>query len=484
MKENDISKGNLKQNEMLQQLKLLKHSLANKNEICIIGHDNIDVDAVLSGILLSKLLKFLNIKSKFIILEPIKKNDTFKIVSRLNNVDMLPFEEKNESDSRNLFLVDHYETTHKGRVLGCIDHHPTKKQNNYIFSYVQNSSATAYIIYKLMKAANYPINEKEATMIVVSMMVDTTSFRNTKASQAEIEVAKSLSKEFNLDYNYLEKTCLCLTPIDQMTISEITSNGKKEYNYNGYRIISSYIQIYGMPEESIIQIWISYLSSSVDINKSSPKMSVFIIFDVKSNMTYEYQIKKTHTKKITHKGILSRGKDIMPKIEKSFSNTYCQDKKLEVIIKMLSKSGYSLATMESCTGGGLASAITNISGASYILHESYVTYCKDAKIKYGVPKTTIDTYSIYSANTAIAMANAVRITAKTDVGIGITGQLDRVDPRNHDVINNKAWYAISCPKKQTCVEIIFDNNNSYSREEMKKVIIEEIIDELYDIYNM
>lgn len=483
MKEKSILEGSLKQNEMLQRLELLKQSLANKGEICIIGHDNIDVDAVLSGILLSKLLNFLNIKSKFIILEPIKIDDTFDIVRKLTNIDMYSFED-NEEKFRNLFLVDHYEKTHIGRVLGCIDHHPTEKKNNYIFSYVRNASSTAYMIYELMKAANYPINEKEATMIVVSMMVDTTSFRNTKANQAEIEVAKSLSKEFNLDYNYLEKTCLCLTPIDTMKISQITSNGKKEYNYNGHRVISSYLQLYGMPEESVVEIWISYLSSSVGINKSSPKMSVFIIFDVESNMTYEYQINKTHTKKITHKGILSRGKDIMPKIEKSFSNTYCQDQKLEVIIRMLSKLGYSLATMESCTGGGLASAITNISGASNILHESYVTYCNDAKIKFGVPKEIIDTYSVYSPNTAIAMANAVKITAKADVGIGITGQLGRVDPNNLGVTNNKAWYAISCPKKQTCVEIIFDNINSYSREEKKKVIIEEIIDELYDIYNM
>ena len=91
MKEKNILKGNSKQNEMLERLELLKKSLANKEEICIIGHDNIDVDAVLSGILLSKLLNFLNIKSKFIILEPIKIDDTFDIVRKLTNIDMYSF---------------------------------------------------------------------------------------------------------------------------------------------------------------------------------------------------------------------------------------------------------------------------------------------------------------------------------------------------------------------------------------------------------
>ncbi len=315
-----ISKANSKEKEMLERLKLLEQSLVSKSEISIIGHDNIDVDAVLSGVLLSRLLKFLNINANFIILQPIRKHNTYEIVSELTGVNMYSYEEKNEKELRNLFLVDHYETTHKGKVVGCIDHHPTEKENTYEFSYVRNSSATAYLVYELMKIANYPLTAEEAKMIIVSMMIDTTAFKSSKTVSEEVEVAKILAKKFNLDYEYLERYCLCLTPIEKMNIDEITSNGQKEYNYNAHKVKSAYLQLYGMPDEATINKWLTYLKSKVSGKTSSIEMMVFIIFDTKSNITYEYQVMQYYAKKIIHNGILSRGKDIMPEIEKRYCN--------------------------------------------------------------------------------------------------------------------------------------------------------------------
>lgn len=307
-----------KDEELLKRLNSLKQCLANRDEISIIGHDNIDVDATLSGILLSKLLKFLNINARFIILQPIKKNVTYEIVSELTDVNMYNYEEKYENDLRNLFLVDHYETTHKGKILGCIDHHPTEKENMYEFSYVRNSSATAYLVYELMRVANYPLTAEEAKLIIISMMVDTTAFRSTKTRPEEVEIAKVLAEEYNLDYKYLEKYCLCLTPIERMDIEEITSNGQKKYDYNGHKATSAYLQLYGMPDEVTVNKWITYLSDKVVDKTLDTEIMVFIVFDTKSNITYEYQIMQYSVKKIIHEGILSRGKDIMPKIEKRY----------------------------------------------------------------------------------------------------------------------------------------------------------------------
>ena len=59
------------------------------------------------------------------------------------------------------------------------------------------------------------------------------------------------------------------------------------------------------------------------------------------------------------------------------------------IVKRLNEQKQTIATMESCTGGGIANEITNISGASAVLKESYVTYCNKAKIKHGVPADVI-----------------------------------------------------------------------------------------------
>ena len=90
------------------------------------------------------------------------------------------------------------------------------------------------------------------------------------------------------------------------------------------------------------------------------------------------------------------------------------------IVSKLDELSLSIATMESCTGGGIANEITNISGASSVLKESYVTYCNEAKIKQGVPAEVIAKYTVYSPETAVEMAKAVKKNANSDIGVGVT----------------------------------------------------------------
>lgn len=95
----------------------------------------------------------------------------------------------------------------------------------------------------------------------------------------------------------------------------------------------------------------------------------------------------------------------------------------EKIVKILKEKEKTLSFMESCTGGFLASKITNISGSSEVLKVSLVTYSNEYKIKFGVAKETIDKYTVYSIETAKEMAKNVAIFANSDFGIGITGEL-------------------------------------------------------------
>ncbi len=284
--------------------------------ITILGHDNIDVDAVLSGILMSRLLNFLGIENEFTILEKVKKDDTFEIVEEIFGIDMNKWENVSENDDRALLLLDHYETVHKGHVVACVDHHPTNQTKDYEFIYSRNSCATAYLIFELMQEVGYPISVEDAKMIIVSMMVDTTAFRSSKAIQEEVEDAKNLSEKFGLDYDYLEKISLCLTPIHKMTIEQIISNGQKWYNYNGNKVGSSYLQLYDIPEKNIFDEWLETLKKRR--KETASKMLVFIIFDTRFNLTYEYRISQDAMDLHVYVGILSRGKNIMPEIEAMF----------------------------------------------------------------------------------------------------------------------------------------------------------------------
>lgn len=298
------------------RLQNLKEILEKGKKVTLLGHDNIDVDAALSGILMSRLLNFLEIENEFCILEQVKKDDTYEILQELFGIDMCKFENVTEDYERTLFLLDHYETVHCGEVIACIDHHPNNAQKKYPFMYSRNACAAAYLIYEIMQEAGFPIGEEEAKMIIVSMMVDTTAFRSSKTIKEEAETAKRLAERFNLDYIFLEKYCLCLTPIDKLTVEQIISNGQKWYNYSGSKVGSSYLQLYGLPDESIINNWLERLKEKR--YETDGNMLVFIIFETQKNKTYEYHITEDGISKFVKPGILSRGKDIMPVIEKKF----------------------------------------------------------------------------------------------------------------------------------------------------------------------
>ena len=100
------------------------------------------------------------------------------------------------------------------------------------------------------------------------------------------------------------------------------------------------------------------------------------------------------------------------------------------VVLLCKEQGKTIATMESCTGGGVANAITNIAGSSDIFNFGAVTYSNEYKIKFGVPKEIIDTYTVYSKETARAMAKAIVQFTEATIGIGITGKLKRADENN------------------------------------------------------
>ena len=92
---------------------------------------------------------------------------------------------------------------------------------------------------------------------------------------------------------------------------------------------------------------------------------------------------------------------------------------MKQIIDLLKEKNKTISTMESCTGGGVANAITNIEGASEVLRYSAVTYSNEYKIKMGVDEKVIDKYSVYSMETAIEMAKNISNFANSNIGVGI-----------------------------------------------------------------
>ncbi len=154
--------------------------------------------------------------------------------------------------------------------------------------------------------------------------------------------------------------------------------------------------------------------------------------------------------------------------------------KIDKIVKMLKEKNKYVSTMESCTGGGLVNAITNIPGASEILKFSAVTYSNEFKIKMGVPKETIDTYSVYSMETAIDMSKKISEFTNSNYGIGITGKLNRADINNLAGDDNMVYFSIYNKDTNTNYNDSIRVSKS-SREENKDEVITKIVNNFYEI---
>lgn len=150
------------------------------------------------------------------------------------------------------------------------------------------------------------------------------------------------------------------------------------------------------------------------------------------------------------------------------------------IIKRLTKNNETIATMESCTGGGVANAITNQPGASAVLKYSAVTYSNEYKIKMGVSKETIDKYTVYSQETADAMAKAISDFANSSYGVGITGKLNKKDPANPAGDDNVVYVTIYERKTNTYHNLKLEVENQ-TRRENKEFIIRKIGEMLLNI---
>jgi nicotinamide-nucleotide amidase len=88
---------------------------------------------------------------------------------------------------------------------------------------------------------------------------------------------------------------------------------------------------------------------------------------------------------------------------------------------MLNERALTLATMESCTGGLLASTITDVPGSSVYFKGGYVAYTARMKMSLAVSAELIERHGTVSDEVAADMARAARSNADADLGVGLTG---------------------------------------------------------------
>src|SRR5215467_9588597 len=92
------------------------------------------------------------------------------------------------------------------------------------------------------------------------------------------------------------------------------------------------------------------------------------------------------------------------------------------LLERYRRAGKKIATAESCTGGMVAAALTDIAGSSDVVERGFVTYSNEAKTELlGVPASMIATHGAVSAQVATAMVQGALARAPVDIAVSITG---------------------------------------------------------------
>ena len=93
------------------------------------------------------------------------------------------------------------------------------------------------------------------------------------------------------------------------------------------------------------------------------------------------------------------------------------------LVERARDAGVMVVTAESCTGGMIAAAITDVAGASAVLDRGLVTYSNRAKMDLlNVPNTILDTHGAVSMQTAAAMASgALAASPDASLAVAVTG---------------------------------------------------------------
>ena len=106
---------------------------------------------------------------------------------------------------------------------------------------------------------------------------------------------------------------------------------------------------------------------------------------------------------------------------------------------LLTERNLTLATMESCTGGLLASSITDVPGSSAYYMGGIVIYGNDPAIADVLVDKVIEKHGIASQESAEAMAQAARRHFGADIGIGVTGAMSPDEGQNRPAASSEPW---------------------------------------------
>ncbi len=127
--------------------------------------------------------------------------------------------------------------------------------------------------------------------------------------------------------------------------------------------------------------------------------------------------------------------------------------------------GQRLATAESCTGGWVAKAITDLPGSSHWFGWGFVTYANEAKTgMLDVPSALLESHGAVSEPVARAMAEGARAVSGADFAVAVTGIAGPDGAARHKPVGT-VWFAWAGPAGTRAESASFDGDRESVRRQ-------------------
>lgn len=137
----------------------------------------------------------------------------------------------------------------------------------------------------------------------------------------------------------------------------------------------------------------------------------------------------------------------------------------ENLVALLRARGLTCATAESCTGGGVGSAITSVPGSSAVFSGGVISYSNEVKNRVlGVSQETLNTVGAVSSETAIQMARGARELLRADIAVSITG-IAGPDGGSEEKPVGLVWFGIASEAGERAEKTIFRGDRARIREQ-------------------
>ena len=219
------------------------------------------------------------------------------------------------------------------------------------------------------------------------------------------------------------------------------------------KIVSKYLRVFGVGE-SLLEEKIIHLienQSNVTIATYAKEGEVTVRITTKSDNEAE---------------ALKELSDVENEIVEILGDSVYSDEDKElyqVVAEMLIKKQVTIAFAESCTGGLISSVITDVPGVSAVFDRAVVTYSNKSKVEsLGVKQETLDKFGAVSRETAVEMAEGIKNSAGTDLGLSVTG-IAGPDGGTKEKPVGLVYIALASKNGTQCTELTLRGNRTKIR---------------------